>query len=76
SGVGNRHCCRVWGACNLQEKLVLLRLQSGFQCRSFTEMQEAAQLKAEVRQGANEGIGNKGFRVSGHIYIVSRYKCL
>ncbi len=75
-GVGDGDGGFIGRAGHLEKQLVLLGLEAGFDRGLLTEVEEAAQLKAEVRQGANEGIGNKGFRVSGHIYIVSRYKCL
>lgn len=61
---------------HLEEQLVLLRLEACFHGGLLTEEEEAAQLEAEVRQSADEGMGSAGFGVSGHVYIVTRYNLL
>ncbi len=52
---------------------MLLRLQSGFQCRSFTEMQEAAQLKAEVGQSVQQIVWISQSGSKSHIYRITIY---
>jgi hypothetical protein len=73
SGVGDGDLGAVRRAGYLQEKLMLLRLQSCTGCGSLTEMEKAAQLVAEIGEGAEKReIGIELF-YGVHIYIVSRH---
>src|SRR5207302_9336895 len=61
------------GSRHLQQQLVLLRMQPGMERGRLAEMQEAAQLIAEISQGSEERVGC-GCCLQVHIYIVTRYK--
>lgn len=53
-GVGDGDGRALRSACNLQQELMLLRLKAGGEGRAFTEVEEAAQLMAEVGECAEE----------------------
>ncbi len=72
NGYGSRFRCTR----HLQEKLVLLRLQSGFQGCGFAEMQESSHFKAKLSQCSNERVWACNRRFRSHRYIVSRYTYL
>ena len=55
-------------ACDLQEQLVLLRMQARVERSLLAEVKEAAQVVAEVGQGAEKGFG-AGFRSSLRLHI-------
>jgi hypothetical protein len=65
----------LWNACDLQEELMLARLQVMIVRHLLAELQEAAEVIAKLREGLQEG-SLVDWEISfGHtIYIVSRYK--
>ncbi len=69
---GHGHPFRRAG--HLQQKLVLLRLQSYLEGCAFAEMQEPAELITKVSQGPEKRIRTSGRNGVIHIYIVTRYK--
>ena len=58
---------------DLQEKLMLLRLQSCFQRCAFAEVQKAAQFITKLRQCSEQRIRSAFRGSSDHLYIVARY---
>jgi hypothetical protein len=72
-GISNAYGDRFVGSGDLQQELVLLRLESSGKGGILREMKKAAQLKAEVSERA-EQVGFGGGWGETHIYIVSRYK--
>ena len=58
---------------HLQEKLVLLWMQSSFQRRTLAEVQKTAQFKAKFRQGSQQRVRTERHISNSHIYIVTRY---
>jgi hypothetical protein len=71
-GVGDGYGRRFRSACDLQKKLMLLRLESGGEGCALGEVKEAAQLEAEVGESAEE-VGLRGDDFKAHLYIVARY---
>ena len=70
-GIGDGNGRAFRGTGDLEQKLMLLRLQaSGDRC-IFAELEEFSQLKSKFRQGGEQII--RIFEIFLHIYIVSRY---
>jgi hypothetical protein len=72
-GISNAYGDRFGGSGNLQEELMLLRLESGGKGGTLGEMKKTAQLKAEVSECAEQVRFGGGWGET-HIYIVSRHK--
>jgi hypothetical protein len=71
--IRNRHGRTLKNSSHLQEKLVLLWMQSSFQSRALTEVQKTAQFKAKFRQGSQQRVRTGRHISNSHIYIVTRY---
>ena len=69
-GIGDSNGRAFRGAGDLEQKLMLLRLQAGGDRCIFAELKEFSQLKSKFRQG-----GQQMIRIyeNVHVYIVSRY---
>ena len=63
----------VWSACNLQEKLVLLWLQTSGSGGSLAELQETPNLMTEFRQKLNVIVFGSHRQELYYMYIVTRY---
>jgi hypothetical protein len=72
-GISNAYGDRFGGSGNLQEELMLLRLESSGKGGTLGEMKKTAQLKAEVSECAEQVRFGGGWGET-HIYIVSRHK--
>jgi hypothetical protein len=72
-GIGDCHRRSLGSSSNLQQQLMLLRLQTCFLCSTFAELQKAPQLVPKISQGVQQTIGV--FRLNSHKYIVTRYTC-
>jgi len=55
-GVCNRDRCSLRGSRDLQEKLMLLRVQARFLRSAFAEMQKSAYLEPKFSQGSKERV--------------------
>jgi len=72
--IGNRDGGSFSGAGNLEQKLMLLRMQACVDRRIFAELHELTKLESEISQRAEQMVGMVYFIF--HIYIVSRYKLI